>query len=250
VGVDGLTKILGADTRVVAAMLGNDPIDMKAVGGDKLADILGGEIEEALKAILLLGKQGEAALAFEQGVGGPGGAPEDTRGVGAGGHGVEVLVELGGGDILGFIDGEEQVGGGADDIGAGFAGEELEAGLAEAVEIALGGLPEATRAEAGIEGAADAVHVVEGLGLEGGGDGDDVAAGAGGAEEQPGEEVGLELVLAGLAGEDDDEGEAAVVNDGILEGGGDLDLVGAQADAAGSGPGDGAAAEGGAEGVR
>ena len=125
---------------------------MQGVGGDEGKDIVGGEVEEALDAILLLGLQGNAALAFEQGVGGPGGAPEDPGGIGAGGHGVEILVELGDADGLGLIDREQQVGGGTEDIGARFAGEELELGIAELVGIALGGFPQAARADAGIEG--------------------------------------------------------------------------------------------------
>ncbi len=163
-------------------------------------------------------------------LGGPGGAPEDTGGIGAGGHGVEVLVELGGGDFLGFIDGEEQVGGGTNDIGTRFAGEELEAGLAEAGRDSPGrissGRAEPTGRHRGTDGRGSMLML--GLGLEGGGDGDDAAADAGIAEEQPGKDMGLELVLAGLAREDDDEGEAAMVEDGILDGAGDLDLVGTQ----------------------
>ncbi len=97
---------------------------------------------------------------------------------------------------------------------------------------------------------ADTIHVVEGLGVESGGDGDDTPAGGGVAVEQPGEEVGLELILAGLARQDDDEGETAVVDDEVLDGAGDLDLIGTQVDTAGMRPGDGAAADGGAEGIR
>ena len=167
-GVDGLAEILGADAWMVAAMLGNDTVDMQAVSGDELTDIVGGEVEEALDAIALLGLQGNAALALEQGIGGPGGAPEDTCGVGAGGHGVEVLVELEGGHFLGLVDGEEQVGGGANDPGTRFAGEELQAGLAKLVDVALGGSPKMARADTSIEGMADAIHVIESLGLEGG----------------------------------------------------------------------------------
>jgi hypothetical protein len=59
--------------------------------------------------------------------------------------------------------------------------------------------------------------------------------------------VGLELVLAGLAGKDDDEGEAEMVEDGLLDGTGDPALVGAQVDVAGGGPVDGVVADGGAE---
>jgi hypothetical protein len=56
--------------------------------------------------------------------------------------------------------------------------------------------------------------------------------------------MGLKLVLAGLTGEDNDEGEAEVVNDGFFDGEGDLLLVRAEGDMAGGGPGDGAAADG------
>ena len=52
--------------------------------------------------------------------------------------------------------------------------------------------------------------------------------------------MGLKLVLAGLTGEDNDEGEAEVVNDGFLDGEGDLALVGRratwQAEAQATGP--------------
>ena len=58
--------------------------------------------------------------------------------------------------------------------------------------------------------------------------------------------MGLELVLAGLAGKDDDKGEAAVVEDGIHDGTGNLDLIGTQMNFTGMRPGDRAAADGGA----
>jgi hypothetical protein len=70
------------------------------------------------------------------------------------------------------------------------------------------------------------------------------------AVEQPGEQVGLEFVLTGLAGQDDDDGEAAVIEDGVFDGTGDLDLVWAQDYLAGMRPGDGTAANGGADGKR
>ena len=117
-----------------------------------------------------MGLEGEATFAFEQGVGGPGGAPKDAGGIGAGGHGVEVPVELGNADGLGLIDREQQVGSGAQDIGTRFAGEELQLGVAEGVGVALGGFPEATRADAGVEGGLDTIHAELGLGFEGGGD--------------------------------------------------------------------------------
>lgn len=245
--VDGFAEELGADEGMVAAMFGKFTLHIGGVGGDEGKDIISGKVEETLEAILLLGLQGDAALTFEQGVGGPGGTPEDAGGIGAGGHGVESAVELSNADGLGFIDREEQVGGGAEDIGAALAGKELQLGFAELVGVALGGFPMAARADAGVERSFDALHVDLGLGLEGGGDGDDAATGAGIAEKEPGEEVGLQFVLAGLARQDNHEGEAEVMEDGLLDGVSDLDLVGAQVDAAGVGPGDGATADGGAD---
>jgi hypothetical protein len=93
----------------------------------------------------------------------------------------------------------------------------------------------------------DAVHVVTGLGFEGGGDGDDAAAKGSGAKQEPGKEVGLELVLAGLAGEDDDEGKAQFFDDGLFNRKRDLALVRAEIDAAGGGPSDGVTPDGGAD---
>ena len=61
--------------------------------------------------------------------------------------------------------------------------------------------------------------------------------------------MGLELVLAGLAGQDDDEGEAAVIDDRVLDGEGDLDLIRIEMAAAGVRPGDGGAADGFTEGL-
>ena len=80
--------------------------------------------------------------------------------------------------------------------------------------------------------------------FEGGGDGDNATTGGGGTIEQPGEEVSLELVLTGLTGKDDDEGETATVDDGVLDGEGDLALIGTEVDAAGVRPLDGVTADG------
>jgi hypothetical protein len=56
--------------------------------------------------------------------------------------------------------------------------------------------------------------------------------------------MGLELVLAGLAREDDDKGEAQLVKDGFLDGKDNATLVGAEVDPAGGSPTDGVAADG------
>ncbi len=234
-GVDGFAEVLGADEGVAAAAFGDDAGDVEAVGGEEGHDVVGGVVEDALDAVLFLFLEGNAALTFEEGIGGPGGAPEDAGGVGGGGHGVEVLVELGDGDVLGFVDGEEEAGGGTDDAGGGFAGEELEAGLAEVVGEAAAGFPEAAGGGAGVEDGGDAAHVVDGLGGEGGGDGDEAAAGEVGLEEGAGEEVGLDFVLAGLAGEDGDEGEAEAAGDRGGDGADDAALVGVEVNPGGEG---------------
>ncbi len=161
-------------------------------------------------------------------MGGPGGAPEDAGGVGGGGHGADLFVPLGDGYVLGFVTLEEGGGGGADDVGGGRAGEEEDAGGAVAVDVALFFFPGAAGEVVALEDALEAAHGVEGLGLPGGGDFDDLGV----VEVKDGEEVGfdlrLELVLAGLAGKDDDEGEAAAVEDGVDDGLGDFELVGAE----------------------
>jgi hypothetical protein len=146
-GVESLAKKLGADEGMVATPGGDDAVNMQAIGGDEAANVIGGEVEEALDAIQFFSLPGSTALALEECFGGPGGAPEDAGGVGAGGHGVEILVELDGIDLLGFIHGEEQVGGGAHDPGMGLPGEELEAGTAKGVHVALGGMPAAARTD-------------------------------------------------------------------------------------------------------
>ena len=137
-GVDGFTEVLGADERVVTSLFGNDTVDMKTVGGDEAADIFGGVEEDTLDAIGCLGLQGKGALTLEEGIGGPGGAPEDTGGIGGGGHGVEVLLKLELVDFLGFVDREEEIGSGTDNPGGGITGEKLEAGFTEVVHESLG----------------------------------------------------------------------------------------------------------------
>ena len=137
-GIDGLAKVLGEDEGMVAASFGNDAVDMEAVGRNQAADILGSVKKDALEAILLLSLEGDAPLALEQGAGGPGGTPKNTGGVGGSGHGVEVLVELKRVDLLGLVDGEEKISGGANDPGRRVTGEELEAGFAQQEHIALG----------------------------------------------------------------------------------------------------------------
>jgi len=220
---------------------------MLAIGRHKAADIIGCKAKNALNAILLLILKSNTTLAFEESIGGPGCAKEDARGVGGGGHGVEVLIELGRGNGLGFIHGEEEIGGGAHDFCGRVAGEELEARMAETVHIAFGGFPEATRTDTGIERTPDDEHVVGGLRFEGGGNGNNAPASMGITVEEPGEEMSLEFIFTGLARENNHKGEAAMMDDRILDGEGDLALVGAEGNTTGRGPMDGIEADGEAD---
>ena len=79
-----------------------------------------------------------------------------------------------------------------------------------------------------VETVLQALHGIEGLRAKGGGDGDHLDVTMGKEDKKVGFELGLNFVLAGLAGEGDDEGETAVVDDAIEDGFGDLKLVGAE----------------------
>jgi len=246
-GVDGFTEVLGTDERMIAAAFGNDTVHMGAIGRDQTADIIGGEEEDPLDAIHLLSLEGKTTLAFKEGTGSPGGAPEDTSGIGRGGHGIEVLVEFGRIDLLGFVDREEKVSSGTHNFGVRLAGKELQAGAAKRVHIALGSMPATARADTFVEGMADASHVVGGLRFEGGGNGDDKPARVSITEEKPGKEMRLKLVLAGLPREDDNKGEAKMVKNGFLDGKNDPALIGTEVDTARPGPADRITTDGGAD---
>ena len=81
-----------------------------------------------------------------------------------------------------------------------------------------------------IQAALEAKHGVEGLRFVGGGDGDDLDILRGEEAQEPGFDMRLSLVLAGLAGEDDDKGETEAVHYTFNDGIGDLLLVGAERD--------------------
>jgi len=137
------------------------------------------------------------------------------------------LVE-GGEDVLGFIDDEQQGSGGTDDVGLGVTGEEGNAGLVEqAHEIstfAPGFCCEGILCEDLIE----AQDGIGGLGFVGGVDGNDAEGEVGIGIKAVSHKLDEEFVLAGLAGKDDDEGVAVMVEDGIEEAVDGGDLVGTQ----------------------
>ena len=62
--------------------------------------------------------------------------------------------------------------------------------------------------------------------------------------------MGLDLVLAGLAGKNDDEGKTELIQDRFLDGKGDAALVGTEVDTAGGSPADGITADGLADAER
>lgn len=68
--------------------------------------------------------------------------------------------------------------------------------------------PAAVGDEIAVESALQAIHGVDGLRFDGGGNGDDLDILMGEKSQEVGFDLGLELILARLAGEDDDEGEA------------------------------------------
>ena len=134
-GVEGLAEVLGADEGMVATLLGDDTIDMQTISGEDAADIIGGITKDTLDAILPFSLLSTATLALEEGARSPGRTPKDAGGIGAGSHRVKILIKLSREDLLGFIHGEKQVCSSTDDPGGRITGEELEASLAQAVDI-------------------------------------------------------------------------------------------------------------------
>lgn len=216
---------MGFDEGVLAAPAGDDGIDVEAVVGDDLADVVGVEHEEARVTVLFLGIAGMADLLGKESGGGPEGAGEEAGGVGGGSHGQELALVVGRGDILGFVDDQQEGSGCADDIGGGVAGEERDASEVEqAHEVTVLAPAPGGEGVAGEE-LVEAEEGVEGLGFVGGIDDDDADGELGVEVEEVIEEVEDELVLAGLAGEDDDDGVTEVVVDGVEERGDGGELI-------------------------
>ncbi len=97
----------------------------------------------------------------------------------------------------------------------------------QAIDVAVRA-PKAARIEEGtLRGPeAEAIHGVEGLGAKGGLGADDRSAAFCEAGKEVENQVGEELVFAGLAGKDDDEGIAIAGEDGFQDGLGGVDLIG------------------------
>ena len=148
-------------------------------------------------------------------------------------HGVETALIKGGVDVLGFVDDEQEGGGGADDVGFGVTGEEGNTGLIDYADELAFFAPEVGGEGVAGEDLIEADDGVDGLGFVGGVDGDHAEGKFGIGVEQVGHELDDELVLAGLAGKDDDDGVAVAVKDGFGQAGKGGDLVGPELEAGG-----------------
>ena len=158
----------------------------------------------------------------------PGGAVVDGGDVGGSAHRHEVAVELVGGDVLGLVDFEEDVGGVANDVAGGVGAEEELAGVADAEATAI--FDEVAVGEAGVvEGLPEAAEADVGLGVKGGGGLYGGAAFRGVGGEGGGLDMSGQLVLAALAGDHDGEGEALTIAYAVDDGAEDLALVGPEA---------------------
>lgn len=227
-GIDLLTEILGADDGVIPAKVVDLGLQKNGIGGDLAGDHVAGDNPEAANAVGFLGEAGDTQLAGEERVGGPGGAPEDTGGVVGSGHGGKGLVEDGDGDVLGFVNGEEEVGGLTDDMGMGMGGQEGHLARTQGVFMPLRAFPEAAGEEVAGEDLLEASHGSVALRLVAGGDGNDIEGEAVENGEQVGEQLGLQLVLARLACQNDYKRVTGFGANGIDDGIQDLALVGTQ----------------------
>jgi hypothetical protein len=109
----------------------------------------------------------------------------------------------------------------------------MDTGLVEPDGKTRLGAPTTAGEGVAIQTALEAKHGVEGLRLVGGGNRDDLDILPGEEAQEPGFDVRLGFVLAGLAGEDDDKGKAEAIHYTFNDGIGDLLLVGAKRDADG-----------------
>jgi len=190
--------------------------------------MIGIDHKDTLAVVELFGILGMANFLREQGGTGPDGARQQAGGVGGGGHGQEFALIEGGEDVLGFVDDEQQGSGGTNDIGLGVSGEEGNAGLVEQAHEISTFAPGFGGEGILCENLIEAQDGIGGLGLVGRVDGNDAEGEVRIGIEAVCHELDKEFVLAGLAGKDDDEGIAVVVEDGIEQAVDGCDLVGTQ----------------------
>ena len=214
--VDFLQEVLGLDEGMIAPEAVDLASHVLFVGGNLCRDALPAHQEDSLDTVTPLAPSQGADGAAQKGVGRPRGTPEDGGYVRAGTHGAKVLVPLGLVDVLSLVGLEQDIGGGADDVGRRGSGEEEGPGLTDADHVAP--LAHGRREEAPLEDGGQAQDAVEGLWPEGGRGLDQVAAAPPKEIEKEGLDVGGGLVLARLAGHHDGEGEAAPMQHRIDDG--------------------------------
>jgi hypothetical protein len=211
--VDGLEEVLGGDDRMVAAVLADLGVEEETVGGvlgDHLRRADHPDATAAVAAFLAL----ELDLFLPEIVGGELDGPDiDGGGVVGGAHRREDGLDVGPGLLLGLVDDQEMMGGLASSGGGRMAGDKGHAGGAQAPAVGLGALGPF----AGIP------HVVEPLleAVDAQGQVDaDRPVDDGGTDaleevQEVDQELGDGLVLPGLAGEDEQELEALLLEDRV-----------------------------------
>ncbi len=168
-GVYILTEVLGTDEGMLTAKPGDLGAEEFAIEPVGTRDLLAVDNEEAAEAITFFKLKGEALLAVEECIAGPGGAGEDAGGIAGGSHGREAFVVDAHLNVLGFIDDEETAGGGADDAGGGIGGEVGDAGGEELKDITMAAVKASEPEEGALRGTRlKTIHGVDGLRLESG----------------------------------------------------------------------------------
>ena len=228
--VDLTAEVLGDDDGMVGAEASLLALEEFSVGGMHFGNLLTVDDEDAALAIVFILEAAEAFFAGEEGVTRPGGAAEQAGGIVGSSHGGEALVVDGGGDVLGFVHDEQGPGGGTDNVGMRLGGEEEGARPMDAEDVSGLTFPGTLKGKMAGEAIGETVDGEAGLREEGGAGGDDgcVAMGEDGHDVLV--EGGEGFVLATLAGELPDEGLAVIVEDGLDDGFGGFDLIGAEDD--------------------
>ncbi len=188
--------------------------------------------EDGAQAVPLFKLKGVALLPVEKGVDGPGGAGKNAGRIAGGGHRCNALVVDTRRNVLGLVDDEESIGGRADHTGRWVGSEVGDAGREKSIDMTVLSNEAAGGEEGTLRGTGlQAIHRIKSLRAEGGLGADDGGAAFGQAGEEKEDEDGEELVLAGLAGEDQDEGLAITPQDGAGDGIPGFELIGIEVDA-------------------
>ena len=165
---NGGEAVLGEEEWVIAAEALTFGLDEALVVRVVLGDGLPVELEMAFYAVGALEFEVGLLDLLEEGAIVPGSTVVDGGNVGGGTHRHEVAVELVGRDVLGLVDFEKDVGGGADDVASRVGAEEELSGVGQADATAM--FDEIVTGEAdAVEEMLEAAYAYLGLGLEGGG---------------------------------------------------------------------------------